>query len=106
VLSDGGANRDRTDDLLHAMQALYQLSYGPLTSDVLTDYECLRKNKKADLSQARLHIYNKRNVIIFLVNHVFQSKVALPQMVLQELLPLRLLFSRRLLLVYSRYELT
>ena len=25
----GGANRDRTDDLLHAMQALYQLSYGP-----------------------------------------------------------------------------
>jgi hypothetical protein len=27
---NGGANRDRTDDLLHAMQALYQLSYGPL----------------------------------------------------------------------------
>src|SRR5664279_813953 len=25
----GGANRDRTDDLLHAMQALSQLSYGP-----------------------------------------------------------------------------
>ena len=29
-LGDGGPNRSRTDDLLHAMQALYQLSYGPL----------------------------------------------------------------------------
>ena len=27
---NGGPNRDRTDDLLHAMQALSQLSYGPL----------------------------------------------------------------------------
>ncbi len=27
--ADGGANRNRTDDLLHAMQTLYQLSYGP-----------------------------------------------------------------------------
>ena len=26
---DGGGNRDRTDDLLHAMQALSQLSYTP-----------------------------------------------------------------------------
>ncbi len=26
---NGGANRDRTDDLLHAMQALSQLSYSP-----------------------------------------------------------------------------
>ncbi len=25
----GGADRDRTDDLLHAMQALSQLSYSP-----------------------------------------------------------------------------
>jgi hypothetical protein len=25
----GGADRARTDDLLHAMQALFQLSYGP-----------------------------------------------------------------------------
>src|SRR5918995_1530569 len=30
--SVGGARRDRTADLLHAMQALSQLSYGPLTS--------------------------------------------------------------------------
>ena len=28
-VESGGANRDRTDDLLHAMQALSQLSYGP-----------------------------------------------------------------------------
>ena len=27
---NGGARRDRTDDLLHAMQALSQLSYGPI----------------------------------------------------------------------------
>ena len=26
---NGGAKRDRTADLLHAMQALSQLSYGP-----------------------------------------------------------------------------
>ena len=29
VLKLGGASRDRTGDLLHAMQALSQLSYGP-----------------------------------------------------------------------------
>ena len=28
---NGGAKRDRTADLLHAMQALSQLSYGPIT---------------------------------------------------------------------------
>ena len=27
---NGGARRNRTDDLLHAMQALSQLSYGPI----------------------------------------------------------------------------
>src|SRR5512144_2803042 len=30
---DGGARRDRTADLLHAMQALSQLSYGPVNRD-------------------------------------------------------------------------
>ena len=30
-LEDGGARRDRTADLLHAMQALSQLSYGPVS---------------------------------------------------------------------------
>lgn len=28
-METGGANRDRTDDLLNAIQALSQLSYGP-----------------------------------------------------------------------------
>jgi hypothetical protein len=31
----GGARRDRTADLLHAMQALSQLSYGPVSLDCL-----------------------------------------------------------------------
>jgi hypothetical protein len=29
TLSRGGPDRNRTDDLIHAMDALYQLSYGP-----------------------------------------------------------------------------
>ncbi len=29
-IKNGGASRSRTGDLLHAMQALYQLSYGPI----------------------------------------------------------------------------
>jgi hypothetical protein len=32
----GGAKRDRTADLLHAMQALSQLSYGPIPSKAET----------------------------------------------------------------------
>jgi hypothetical protein len=31
-LEDGGARRNRTADLLHAMQALSQLSYGPVSN--------------------------------------------------------------------------
>ena len=30
----GGAGRDRTDDLLNANQALFQLSYGPENSSL------------------------------------------------------------------------
>jgi hypothetical protein len=30
TVKSGGARRDRTADLLHAMQALSQLSYGPI----------------------------------------------------------------------------
>lgn len=30
-LEDGGARRDRTDDLMLAKHALYQLSYGPIS---------------------------------------------------------------------------
>ncbi len=35
----GGARRDRTADLLHAMQALSQLSYSPKLWRPLGDYE-------------------------------------------------------------------
>ena len=38
----GGARRDRTADLLHAMQALSQLSYSPKNSG-----ETLREARKA-----------------------------------------------------------
>src|SRR5471032_2039155 len=34
----GGARRDRTADLLHAMQALSQLSYGPVT--LSSEHDC------------------------------------------------------------------
>ena len=38
---NGGADRDRTDDLLNAIQALSQLSYSPfepITIDKITHY--------------------------------------------------------------------
>ena len=37
-IRSGGANRDRTDDLLHAMQALSQLSYNPKSSENVAHY--------------------------------------------------------------------
>ncbi len=40
-MSLGGGKRDRTADLLHAMQALSQLSYTPVSED--RDYVCFRK---------------------------------------------------------------
>jgi hypothetical protein len=38
----GGAKRDRTADLLHAMQALSQLSYGPGTQGIDVRPQSLR----------------------------------------------------------------
>ena len=35
----GGAGRDRTDDLLNAIQALSQLSYGPIFIDCPLDVQ-------------------------------------------------------------------
>ena len=44
ALQTGGARRDRTADLLHAMQALSQLSYGPTwRRGTLPDTELLVK---------------------------------------------------------------
>jgi hypothetical protein len=36
AVEGGGARRDRTADLLHAMQALSQLSYGPKQESVIS----------------------------------------------------------------------
>ena len=38
ALEIGGARRDRTVDLLHAMQALSQLSYGPECARILEEW--------------------------------------------------------------------
>ena len=35
TLKLGGADRTRTDDPLHAMQVLYQLSYNPMQTHIL-----------------------------------------------------------------------
>ena len=35
ILLLGGADRTRTDDPLHAMQVLYQLSYNPIARHIL-----------------------------------------------------------------------
>ena len=37
ITEDCGAGRDRTDDLLNAIQALSQLSYGPIYNQILDD---------------------------------------------------------------------
>jgi hypothetical protein len=39
---NGGARRDRTADLLHAMQALSQLSYGPFPTELLSQTQAYR----------------------------------------------------------------
>jgi hypothetical protein len=39
----GGGKRDRTDDLLHAMQALSQLSYTPLGCCKFKKFACNRR---------------------------------------------------------------
>ncbi len=50
----GGARRDRTADLLHAMQALSQLSYGPVTVRARSFRPCSRKPCPASLVQQAL----------------------------------------------------
>jgi hypothetical protein len=43
----GGAKRDRTADLLHAMQALSQLSYGPMPFGIYRKQETRCENQTA-----------------------------------------------------------
>ena len=37
TINNGGATRDRTADLLNAIQALSQLSYSPIKNDIVHD---------------------------------------------------------------------
>lgn len=53
VLFETGASRDRTGDLLHAMQALSQLSYSP-------DRERGDSMKQADVCQLKLTKFLKK----------------------------------------------
>ena len=46
-----GANRDRTDDLLRAKQALSQLSYGPVSTGSYIPLELLKKKPSARLPE-------------------------------------------------------
>ena len=41
--SSGGGKRDRTDDLLHAMQALSQLSYTPVQEELCRETKTARR---------------------------------------------------------------
>ena len=40
----GGDKRDRTADLLNAIQALSQLSYTPMSKRILTEYSAIVKH--------------------------------------------------------------
>ena len=48
----GGADRTRTDDPLHAMQVLYQLSYNPMRDSILHVI-----NTKVKLNWAKIEIF-------------------------------------------------
>ena len=55
----GGAKGDRTPDLLHAMQALSQLSYGPIADNNTNQKKTNKKIKiiKLYVFNFRLHLY-------------------------------------------------
>ena len=76
---NGGPNRDRTDDLLHAMQALSQLSYGPLpefvkelmfkaeldNTESWTEFQAKKKGLKKIRPFLMFFVLNKRSPISF-----------------------------------------
>ena len=51
-MRDGGADRDRTDDILLAKQALSQLSYGPEPEDALAGLPS--RSSRAEYARLRL----------------------------------------------------
>ena len=60
----GGARRDRTADLLHAMQALSQLSYGPKLQ-ILTEINRFRvKNRRGTLRDSRVGVKPKSGSVV------------------------------------------
>ena len=58
VREPGGARRDRTADLLHAMQALSQLSYSPAKD---ADGHCIKLDKSLSRKNidSRIPLYYK-----------------------------------------------
>ena len=60
VIADGGGKRDRTADLLHAMQALSQLSYTPKRARIImiepTLVEQISRNCTADWKLNHAHV--------------------------------------------------
>ena len=65
---NGGARRDRTADLLHAMQALSRLSYGPESLPLVATGGGLYLTRRALSSRGRRAFLNKRNPLC----HAFQ----------------------------------
>ena len=58
-----GAKRTRTADTLHAMQVLYQLSYGPFIIKIIISI-----NLKRHLVTARFYYKNNLNNLYFLTS--------------------------------------
>ena len=64
-MKNGGARRNRTDDLLHAMQALSQLSYSPETFCTVGPVRGAETSQSSRTDQAHLalryHRYRRRH---------------------------------------------
>lgn len=56
----GGADRIRTDDLLHAKQALFQLSYDPFLSYILVAFQSCQARFSGNLLCAYVQMIFRR----------------------------------------------
>ena len=63
----GGAGRDRTDDLLNANQALFQLSYGPKNDNATQSIH--RSNR----IEAKNNVCSSKTILCNLYKRVIQS---------------------------------
>ncbi len=57
----GGADQTRTDDPLHAMQVLYQLSYNPIKQNIFYISSCQMSNIFANLLVIQGELYGLSN---------------------------------------------